>query len=205
MPLGIICCKVLEREVRAVARNLPVAFHLEVMEWGLHVRPALLLEALCERVRALQERVDAIVLGYGRCQTLDNLPEGFKVPIFYPEGEDCIGVLLGGDRYREELQREAHTWFLTPGWTALGMEFIFHELQLHRMAEKGFDPLHVARRMLKDYRRALFIEMDNEDTGSLLERAQKIADDFHMMLESTRGSLTALERAVSEALRHCAP
>ena len=121
------------------------------------------------------------------CQTLDKLPRDFKVPVVYPEGEDCIGVLLGQDRYQEELFRDAFTWFLTPGWAAMGIEFVFHELQLHGMAEKGMDPLQLAHRMLRDYKRALLIEMETQDSESLLRKGQEFAREFHMRLEKTRG------------------
>ena len=53
----------------------------------------------------MQEKVDAIVLGYGRCQAMDRLGENFKVPVLRPQAEDCIGVLLGQDQYEEELRR----------------------------------------------------------------------------------------------------
>ena len=66
MSIGVICCRVLEREMRAVTADIPEITHLEVMDWGLHVQPERLLSRLCERIRELQDRVDAIVLGYGR-------------------------------------------------------------------------------------------------------------------------------------------
>jgi len=203
MSLAVICCKVLEKEIRAVIGGTPAVEYLTVMEWGLHSRPKLLLEALCECIRVIQDKVDAVFLGYGRCQALDKLPLDLKVPVFYPEGEDCIGVLLGQDRYQEELYREAFTWFLTPGWAAMGIEFVFQELQLRSMAEKGIDPLQLAHHALKDYRRTLVIEMETEDSENLLKKGQEFADEFNMRLEKTRGSLSALERAFGKALRHC--
>ncbi|MGA8571148.1 MAG: DUF1638 domain-containing protein [Desulfobaccales bacterium] len=200
MSLGVICCRVLEKEMRAVIQGVPEVSSLEVMEWGLHTRPELLLEALVERIRSLQNHVDAIMLGYGRCLTLDRLPDDFKVPVFYPEGDDCIGVLLSQERYAQALQEEAGTWFLTPGWTEMGMEFIFHELQVNRLAEKGLDPLKVAHRMLKDYTRALFIDMNLGNQERLLLKAQEIAAEFHLRLERTEGSLAGLKAALRQAL-----
>jgi len=201
MSLGVICCRVLEREVRAVIRDVPAVTNLEVMEWGLHTRPDLLLETLTERIRSLQDHVDAIMLGYGRCLALDRLPDDFQVPVFYPEGDDCIGVLLSQERYAQALQEEAGTWFLTPGWTEMGMEFIFHELQVNRLAEKGIDPLRVAHRMLKDYTRALFIDMNLGDQEGLLKKAQEISEEFHLRLEKTEGSLAGLKATLSQALQ----
>jgi hypothetical protein len=201
MSLGVICCRVLEREVRAVIRNVPQVTHLEVMDWGLHTFPEVLLTTLTERIRSLQDHVDAIMLGYGRCLALDRLPDDFKVPVFYPEGDDCIGVLLGQERYVQELLEEAGTWFLTPGWTEMGMEFVFNELQVNRFAERGIDPMQLAHRMLKDYTRTLFIDMNLGDQEELLKTAQEIATEFDLRLESTPGSLTRLEATLNQALQ----
>jgi hypothetical protein len=200
MSLGVICCRVLEQEVRAVIREVPEVTRVEVMEWGLHTRPELLLEALVARIRTLQDQVEAIILGYGRCQALDRLPDDFKVPVFYPEGEDCIGVLLSQERYAQALQEEAGTWFLTPGWTEMGMEFVFQELQVNRLAERGIDPLKVAHRMLQDYKRALFIDMNLGDRERLWSKAQEIAAEFHLRLEKTPGSLAGLKATLNRAL-----
>ena len=200
MSIGIICCKVLEKEIKHIAQDVPEVTHLEVMEWGLHTRPDFLSEALSHRIEMLQNKVQAIVLGYGRCQALDKIPSNYKIPVFYPQAEDCIGVLLGQQRYEEELKNEAGTWFLTPGWTEMGMEFVFHELQLNHLAQKNIDPLKVAHRMLKDYTRALFIDTHVGNPKKLLGKAQMIASEFNLRLETTQGSLAQLENTLKQAL-----
>ncbi|MEE9419001.1 MAG: DUF1638 domain-containing protein [Desulfatiglandaceae bacterium] len=172
------------------------------MEWGLHIQPDLLLKTITEKILDLQDQAKAIMLGYGRCQAMDRLPTDFKIPVFYPDADDCIGVLLGQEMYMEELKKEAGTWFLPPGWTEMGMDFIFHELQLNRINEKGIDPLQLAHRMLKDYTRALFIETESVDNGDeLLKKARKIANEFNLRLEKTEGSLTVLKETLDKALR----
>ncbi len=201
MSLAIIYCPVLEKEIKALAQDQPEVTHLEPMEWGLHIQPDLLLKTVTERILKLQDHFKTIMLGYGRCQAMDRLPKNFKIPILYPEVDDCIGVLLGHDRYRNELEKEAGTWFLTPGWTEMGMEFVFHELQLSRIAEKGLDPLELAHLMLKDFTRALFIEMKLGDQEKLLKKAHEIADEFHLRLERTEGSLGVLEGTLKRALQ----
>ncbi|MBT3255600.1 MAG: DUF1638 domain-containing protein [Deltaproteobacteria bacterium] len=205
MSVGVICCKVLEKEIREVVRHVPEVTHIHVMEWGLHIRPDVLLETLCREIRQMENRVDAIMLGYGRCQALDRLPDDFAVPVFYPEGEDCIGVLLGQDRYDRELMQTAGTWFLTPGWTELGMEFIFEELQVQRMTEKGYDPLALAHRMLKDFSRALLIDMQLEGGDTLRRKALAIADEFGWELEKAEGSLIRLKQTLHRAIDAAPP
>jgi hypothetical protein len=198
--VGIICCRVLEKEIRAVIRGEPEVSHLEVMEWGLHIQPDRLLDTVTHCIRALEGNVDAVMLGYGRCQALDRLPSDFAVPVLRPEGEDCIGVLLGQHRYEEELKREAGTWFLTPGWTELGMEFIFQQLQLENLAEKGLDPKKLAHRMLKDFSRSLFIDMRLENDPELWDKARAISREFDLVLERTDGSLERLIATLNRAI-----
>lgn len=200
MSIGVICCRVLEREIRAIIADIPEVTHLEVMDWGLHVQPERLYSRLSERIGELQDHVDAIVLGYGRCQTMDKLSGNFSVPIFYPPAEDCIGVLLGQERYEKELGREPGTWFLTPGWTELGMAFVFHELQVKHMAEKGIDPLRVARRMLDGFTRALLIDSGLNDGLALDQKAEAIAAEFDWRLEKTEGTLASLRKTFQQAL-----
>jgi hypothetical protein len=148
----------------------------------------------------MQDRVEAVVLGYGRCQAMDRLPRDFRVPVFRPPGEDCIGVLLGQERYEAELRKEAGTWFFSRGWTELGMDFIFHELQVNRMAERGLDPLKVAHRMLKGFTRGLYIETGLEDDHRLLPIAAAISHEFNLRLERTAGRLDLLEKTIGEAV-----
>ena len=97
MSLAVIYCPVLEREIKALVEELPEVTHLEPMEWGLHIQPDLLLKTITERILDLQDHFKAIMLGYGRCQAMDRLPNNFKIPIFHPEADDCMGVLLGQD------------------------------------------------------------------------------------------------------------
>ena len=200
MSIAVICCRVLEREVRAVIADTPEITHLEVMEWGLHVHPERLRQALSDRIRDLEEHVDAIVLGYGRCQIIDKLLGHFSIPLLYPAAEDCIGVLLGQERYEKELDREPGTWFLTPGWAELGMEFVFHELQVQHMAEKGIDPLRVARQMLDGFKRALVIDSGVYEKEALDTKAADIAAEFNLKLENTTGTLEHLRKTVQQAL-----
>ncbi len=198
--VGVICCRVLEKEIRVVVRDFPEVTHIEVMDWGLHIKPDILLDTLTKQIKAIESKVDAVMLGYGRCQALDRLRDDFAVPVVYPEGEDCIGVLLGQKQYEKELKQTAGTWFLTPGWTELGMAFIFKELQVQSMAAKGHDPLEIAHRMLQDFSRALLIDMHLNDDDEIMQKARSIATEFGWHLDMTNGSLYYLRRALRRAI-----
>jgi hypothetical protein len=201
MSVGVICCRVLEAEMKRVVEAFPQVSHLEVMEWGLHIEPDLLLETVTQKIESIEEEVDAVVLGYGRCQILDKLSDHFKVPVFRPQADDCIGVLLGQERYREALLEEGGTWFFTPGWTELGMEFIFHELQISRLGEKGLNPMQLARRMLKDFTRGLFVEIASVNRDELEKKARAISETFGFRFEKKPGSLSLLHHTLHQAVK----
>ena len=77
MSVGVICCRVLEKEIKAVIRGVPEVSHLEVMEWGLHIQPDPaarkgspthpIARRTCRR---------PVMLGYGRCQALEQTAFG---------------------------------------------------------------------------------------------------------------------------------
>ena len=83
----------------------------------------------------------------------------------------------------------------------MGMDFIFHELQVNRLAEKGLDPLKIAHRMLKDFTRGLYIETGLDDDRRLWPKALEISQEFNLRLEKTGGSLGLLGQTIDEALR----
>ena len=201
MRIGIIYCETLKSEVTELARRNPQVSHLKEMPWSLHIEPDNLLIEVRKQIEDLQDNVDCIVLGYGRCQCLDRLENNYRVPVLRPQAEDCIGVLLGQKRYEKEIEEIPGTWFLSPGWTRMGTDFVFHELQLSRVGHKEIDPLKLARRMLDGFSRALYIDIPCCDqTNDLRPKAQKISDDLGLQLEETKGSLSLLETLIRQAL-----
>jgi hypothetical protein len=87
---------------------------------------------------------------------------------------------MGQARYGKELDLEPGTWFFTPGWAELGMEFVLHELQVQHMAEKGVDPLRVAWRMLDGFKRALVIDSGVSKRKVIGTKAADIAAEFNL-------------------------
>jgi hypothetical protein len=201
----IIGCQVMEQELRALAERYPQVTRIEILPWGLHIEPDRLLQEITRQIRAVENEHHAVMLGYGRCQTLERLSDDFKVPVYSPEGEDCIGVLLGQDRYDKELLQNAGTWFLTPGWARLGMDFIFRELQVQSMAQRGIEPREAARRALKDFKRTLLIKTGCGDLNRQRLQARAIAEQFGWRVEEASGSLDALRRCLFRAIDRACP
>ena len=201
----IIGCQVMEQELRVLAQHHPQVTHIEILPWGLHIEPDRLLREITRQIRAVEKEHKAVMLGYGRCQALDRLGDDFKVPVYRPEGEDCIGVLLGQDRYGKELLQNAGTWFLTPGWAHLGMDFIFRELQVQSMAQRGIEPREAARRALKDFKRTLLITTGCGDLNRQRAQAWAIAEQFGWRVDEASGSLEVLRGCLCRAIESACP
>jgi len=71
---------------------------------------------------------------------------------------------------------------------------------LQRMAEKGHDPLALAHRMLKDFSRALFIDMRFKESDALMRKALSISAEFGWKLEKVEGSLIRLKQTLYQAV-----
>ena len=75
MTIGVIYCETLDAEIKALAADIPEANKLVPMPCGLHIDPDRLLAEVRNKILHLQDHVDVIVLGYGRCQAMDRLGE----------------------------------------------------------------------------------------------------------------------------------
>lgn len=107
----LLGCGVLRREVRWLVEKNGWPLELDFLGSSLHVN----LEALAQGLtRGLNRHAqDDVVVFYGACHPrLDAMLEAAGT--FRTEGENCIEMLLGRERYWEELQ--AGTFFLLEDW-----------------------------------------------------------------------------------------
>ncbi|MBJ6726238.1 DUF1638 domain-containing protein [Geomesophilobacter sediminis] len=200
MRIGVVACRVLQRELEQILAEIPGVESVVYLEAALHVHPLKMKEAIREEVNAMKGKVDVVFLGYGYCQSLQGLDQEFDFPVVLPQVDDCIALLLTPERYAEEIKKEVGTWFMTPGWTKIGAEMVIKELKLERAAKYGKDPLEMARRLFTHYRRGLYVDtgVGNEED---LVNAQKFCSDFTLTLETSTTRPTLLREWVDQALR----
>jgi len=115
-----------------------------------------------------------------------------------------IGFVLNPKYWGNGFIPESVNKLLDMGFNEMGMEYIFHELQISQLGDKftdkGKDPMDLARRMLKDYTRGLFIDTGVGDQADLMKRATLISEEFDFRLERTCGSLQLLEDTLKKTL-----
>jgi len=154
---------------------------------------------LVRQIGEMAERVNAVFLGYGYCQSPKGIEAECTIPVLLAQTDDCISLLFGPKRYAEEVKKETGTWFMTPGWAEVGAEMVIKELQLDRVTRYGKDPMQMAKRLFAHYRRGLFIDIGVGDREETLALACRFCNDFELTLERTEAKPQMLEEWLLKA------
>ncbi|MDH5477852.1 MAG: DUF1638 domain-containing protein [Nitrospinota bacterium] len=202
MRIGVVSCAIMRLEMEKAMAKFPFIEKVIFLDAGKHVRPRELKESVVEAIKSIQTQVDVILLGYGRCRSLEGVGDEFQIPVVHPDAEDCIAILLTPRRYQEEIGKTAGTWFMTPGWAQLGPDMILNELGLlDRARYTGVDKEELIKELFAGYSRGLYIDTGIEDSRKYEKMAQKSCDMFNLGLEKTISDSTILENSLEEAIR----
>jgi hypothetical protein len=185
MRIGVVACDIMKRELDREIERFPEVTRVIYLESALHVRPEAMKQAVMKQIEEIKADVDVVFLGYGFCQSLKGIDKEFDIPVVFPQVDDCISILLTPERRAEEIQKEAGTWFMTPGWAEAGEEMVFKELQIDRLKQLGIDPLEIAKELFTAYRRGLFIDTGVGDNDYFAGKAKKFCSYFDLSLEQT--------------------
>ncbi|MBZ0155161.1 MAG: DUF1638 domain-containing protein [Alphaproteobacteria bacterium] len=205
MKIGVIACDVLQRELEKVLDGVPEVTRKIYLEYALHTEPQRMKETIKEQINAMRDEVDVIFLGYGYCKSLQGIENEFDIPIVMARLDDCISLLLTPEGRAREIDKEAGTYFLSPGWAELGTEMLIKELHLERVRRYGKDPLEIAKKLFTNYKRGLYIDTGIGDNDYFLSRSEQFCRDFNLTLERTAGTSSLLEEMLSECKRIAAP
>ncbi len=199
MEIAVVACDIIKRELDRVLGKFPEVTKVIYLQSALHVNPATMKQTIKEQIELTKADVDVVFLGYGFCQSLKGIEEEFDLPVIFPQVDDCISILLTPERRAEEIEKEAGTWFMTPGWAEAGAEMIFKELQVDRLQKLGIDPLEIAKELFTAYRRGLYIDTGVGDNDHFIDKAEQFCECFGLTLDKTVASSTILE----ETLKKC--
>ena len=190
--LVIACATVLEEMSPFLPENVPS----ETLDFGLHLRPAHLKKALQEKIEEASQRADVLLLGYGLCSMAVVGLQATTAHLVIPRVDDCIAIFLGScSAYREQVQREPGTYYLTKGWIEVG-DTPFSEYR--RLVEKyGEEKAKwVIQLMLKNYTRLGFINTGQYEIDRYREVARKTAEQFDLRFEEIEGSPALVKKMV---------
>lgn len=194
MRLGIVACDILKNEIEYLTKDDPDFVIREYLEFALHAYPEDMKRTIVEKVNSLKGSVDAVLLGYAICQSLEHVTEELEIPTVMLRGYDCIDTLLGADEYNGEKKLCTGTWFSSPGWAMEGINGLVKEFHLDSV--EGYEPSFFLDILFDSYERCLFIDpgIGNEDV--YMERSEEMAKELKLRHDCRKCDLSGIEDAI---------
>jgi len=190
----VIACATVIEEMQGW---LPLNVSHEVLDFGLHLRPEKLREALQAKIDQASPEADVLLLGYGLCSMAVVGLQARSAHLVIPKVDDCIAIFLGSCvAYKEQAKKEPGTYYLTKGWIEVGdTPFEEHKQLVEKYGEAR--ALRMTRLMLKNYRRLAFINTGQYEIERFREYAQKTADSFGLRFEEIEGSSALVQKMIN--------
>jgi hypothetical protein len=200
MRIGIIACETFERGLERLIKDDPDIAYKEYLEFGLHEHPQELKRAVVEKVNSLQGKVDAVLLGYGICNSLEGITKQMKVPTVQLVGDDCIGVLITPEEYERERKVCAGTMYHTPYFAKMGKEWFAREMRekVPNYEELGIDLDWYLGKLFDGYSRVLFIDDGLGGIEPFKEMSRQFATDLNLRHECRFGTLELLSEGIAK-------
>ena len=193
--IKIIACATVIEEMYPL---MPPDQAYEMLDFGLHLRPKNLKEALQEAIDAAAADYDIIILGYGLCSMAVVGLKANNCTIVIPRVDDCIACFLGSqDAYMEQQRNEPGTYYLTKGWIEVSDTLLDeYKRMVEKYGEKTADRLMGI--MLKNYKRLVYIDTGVTDQEKYRIYAREVAEQFNLRFEEMPGSNALIEKLIAQ-------
>lgn len=188
----IACATVIEEMLSFLPSDVP---H-EILDFGLHLRPAELKNTLQQKIDTASQVADVLLLGYGLCSMAVVGLKATTATLVIPRVDDCIAIFLGScAAYKVQAKKEPGTYYLTKGWIEVG-DSPFEEYQ--RLAEKYGETkaLRMINLMLKNYKRLAFINTGQYEIERYRAYAHTTAEKFGLRFEEIEGSPALVQKMI---------
>jgi hypothetical protein len=199
MKIGIISCETFERNLEPLIKDDPDIVHKEYLQFGLHEYPEELKKAVIDKVNALEGKVDAVLLGYGICNSLKDITKQLNVPTVQLRGDDCIGVLITPEEYDRERKICAGTMYHTPYFALMNREWFEKKMreQMPNYEELGISLDWFMSKMFDGYSRVLFIDDGLGDIERYMVLSKQFAADLNLRHECRLGTPEILRQSLA--------
>jgi|TARA_B100001964_G_C14262966_1_gene617203 hypothetical protein len=190
--IGIVACKMMVREIEIALKKFPEIDEVVFLKEGEHINPERLQKQVLAHLKAMSKKVDVIFLGYGHCHSLKGIGDEIDIPVVHPEADDCIGIMMTPQRYKDEVDKVPGTFFFTPGW-ATNMKKMMNseEAKSFETPEKGLFP---------DYSRGLYIDTGIENNEHYVKLASELCETLNFKLEQTVTHSTILHDSLAKCV-----
>jgi len=187
----IIACRTVIEEMQGL---MPSDIEPHTLESGLHLHPDKLRDALQTMIDEVTADTETIILGYGLCSMGVIGLKATHSTLIIPRIDDCIAIFLGSRMvYKEVLNQEPGTYFLSKGWIDAGITIIDELKKMEeRYGKKRAERL--MNRMLQHYRRLAFIDMGYQDQERYRQFSQRAAREFNLTYQEIKGTPELLRK-----------
>ncbi len=192
----IIACATVAEELRHL--GVPED-RLTELEFGLHVHPEKLREALQREIDALDRAGEEgdLILGYGLCSNALVGLVSRNHRLVAPRIDDCIALFLGSrQEHLRRLAEEPGTYYFTKGW----VEAAEHPVAEYERIRKRYGDekaLKVAKIILANYTRVALINTGNYRIEEYRAFARGMAELFGLRFEEIPGSNRMLRKMIA--------
>lgn len=193
MLIKVIACATVIEEMKPL---LPPEIEVELLDFGLHLRPEGLKGALQEAIDRLSPGADLLMLGYGLCSMAVVGLAARNCRLVIPRVDDCIAIFLGShEAYMAQARHEPGTYYLTKGWIEVS-DTLLDEYQrsVERYGEER--ARRIMNAMLKHYKRLVYIDTGVEDQDGYRDYARRVAAEFSLNFEEVRGSNALIRKLI---------
>jgi hypothetical protein len=189
----LIICGALAREVLALKAHHDWAVDVVGVPATFHMIPARIAPAVEQRILALRDRYDRLIVVYGDCGTggaLDQMLDRHGIERI--AGPHCY-EWYGGSLFQNLMDEEPGTYYLTKGWieegkSPLGVLREYTEKYGKETAE------WVIREELKNYTRILLIDKGGDVSETHRDHARENARFLNLRYEEIKGSLEYFQK-----------
>lgn len=192
-----LACETISDEIKLSARKTGSRMPIHWIESGLHNSPERLRRHLQKEITSLERKTspDFILLLFGYCGNALLGLTARSSSLVVPRVDDCISLLMGGNKRRDQFNREAMAYYLTRGWLRHKNNLWYeHRCCLQKYGPEQTDKIY--RLMLGRYKNLNVIETGAYDPDEILPLTRELAHDLGLQHRLVSGSLKIIHKAL---------
>ncbi len=215
MNFKLISCEVFKHEILYCINNTHNHIDAEFIAKGIHdLNSKGMQNRIVKSIQKADDKgYDAILLGYGLCNTWVFGLVAKKTPLVIPRIHDCIGALLGSkQKYLDYFFDNPGTYYQSVGWMENtenvpsikkrslqklhGMDMSQDELKL-RFGKENLDELNDALDQTKHYSKLAYIDTGLDSQHNYQKKAMAKAEKKNWRFDVLKGSKKLLQQLIN--------
>ena len=194
MKTTILACETIRDEISYSVEKACVNYPTIWIESGLHDSPKLLNGRLQKELDTIKSNRVLVAFGYCGNAILGLKTGNYETVI--PRVDDCISLLLGSNKQREEISAEYAAYFLTGGWLR-GERNILAEYQ-HSQEKYGKELADmIMEKMYGHYRTLCLIDNGISRIEPLIKDTKAIAYTLNLEQKTIQASVCYIDQLIT--------